>query len=80
MDFVTLFALSAILACTVSNASVRSQEAESQVTGALRIVKGAGPINVKMRQTALSWGPAPVRFTSNPLGDVSPPRQAQAIS
>ena len=47
MDFVTLFALSAILACTVSGASVRSQEAESQVTGALRIVKGAGPINVE---------------------------------
>jgi len=47
MDFVTLFALSAILACTVSGASVRSQEAERQATGALRIVKGAGPINVE---------------------------------
>ena len=47
MDFVTLFALSAILCCTVSCASVRSQESESRVTGALRISKGAGPINVE---------------------------------
>lgn len=47
MDFVTLFALSTILCCTVSCASVRSQESVSQVTGALRISKGAGPISVE---------------------------------
>lgn len=47
MDFVALFALSAILCCTVSCGSVRSQESERQVTGALRISKGAGPISIE---------------------------------
>lgn len=47
MDFVALFALSAILCCTVSCASVRSQEYKSQATGALRISKAAGAINVE---------------------------------
>jgi DUF4097 and DUF4098 domain-containing protein YvlB len=47
MDFVALFALSAILCCTVSCASVRSQESKSLAPGALRISKGAGPITVE---------------------------------
>lgn len=47
MDFVTFFALSAILCCTVNCASVRSQESESQVLGGLKISKGAGPISVE---------------------------------
>ena len=47
MDFLALFALSAILCCTVSCASVRSQESKSQLTGGLRISKGAGPITVE---------------------------------
>lgn len=47
MDFVALFALCALLCCTVGGASVQSQESKNQVTGALRISKGAGPINVE---------------------------------
>ncbi|HKP81703.1 MAG TPA: hypothetical protein VJT69_06785 [Pyrinomonadaceae bacterium] len=47
MDFVMLFALGALLCCTVSCASVRSQESENQATGALRVSQGVGPINVE---------------------------------
>ena len=47
MDFVAFFALSAILCCTVSCASVQSQESKSQATGALRISKAGGRIVVE---------------------------------
>lgn len=47
MDFVMIFALCAMLCCTVSCTTVRSQESENQLTGAMKISKGAGPINVE---------------------------------
>jgi DUF4097 and DUF4098 domain-containing protein YvlB len=47
MNFVMFFTLCAILGCNVSYSNFQSKRWENQITGALRISKGAGPINVE---------------------------------